>query len=198
MNWYEIKRSLVRFFTDIRIYVGGIIFFGDSHYQVKGPHIRSLLSNLQPGDVLLRRHSHYVGSLIVPGYWSHIALYVGADRVIHMLGTGITDEDILTFTRCDDIAILRHSDKNIIAPAVARAYEQLESGVEYDYDFNTDSSERFYCSEFVDYCFDYLDKEKIFSKMAQILPDDFLKYPAFDLVWYIEENYAKMLKRIAK
>lgn len=39
---YKIKSNIIRFFSNIRIYEGGIILFGDSHYAIKGPHMREI------------------------------------------------------------------------------------------------------------------------------------------------------------
>ena len=107
MNWYAIKSKLLSFFSDIRIYPGGIVFAGDSSYKVKGPDMRQVLDRVLPGDILLRRYSHYLGSVLIKGHFSHAGIYVGNNKVVHMLGSGITEEDILTFLRCDDICIMR-------------------------------------------------------------------------------------------
>ncbi|MFA6887280.1 MAG: YiiX/YebB-like N1pC/P60 family cysteine hydrolase [Fermentimonas sp.] len=115
------------------------------------------------------------------GYWSHVAVYVGDGDVIHMLGDGIVKEDILIFMRCDDICILRPINSNSVPRAIDLAFEQLIIGVEYDYDFDTDTPKRFYCTEFVDYVYNYPVKNNIKNKY--IIPDDFLKSNYFSIVW---------------
>jgi len=172
------KDKLIAWAADIRIYFGGIILFGDSHYQIKGHHMREILGILEPGDVLLRRYSHYIGSLLVPGYWSHAAFYSGDDDVIHMLGKGITKEDILTFMRCDDIGILRCKNNNLIQPAIGKAEELHEQKIGYDYDFKCDNK-NLYCSEFIYSIFGEPEEIK-FSKF--VLPDD-LMCNLFTLLW---------------
>ena len=182
MSWYNIKSKAMSFFSDIRIYPGGIIFAGDSHYEFKGPDMRAVLNNIKRGDVLLRRYSHYLGSVLVKGHFSHAAIYVGDNNIIHMLGEGINKEDILTFMRCDDLCILRYSDFGVIDTAVNKAHGFYDQGIEYDYDFDTDSPSKFYCTEFVDNCFDYaIKKEK--TDGPNLLPDDYLISPKFKLIW---------------
>ena len=181
MFLYNAKAKILSFFADIRIYPGGIILFGDSHYHLKGDDIRGILNVLQPGDLLLRRYAHYLGSLAIPGHFSHGAIYVGDDKVIHMLGAGICEEDILVFTRCDDIAILRYKDPDIREAAITRAKEHLANEIEYDYYFDSKTPDRFYCTEFVDNIFDYpvrngMDKDIIY-------PDHFLESDRFDIIW---------------
>ncbi len=175
---YKLKSKVVSWFADIRFYKGGLILFGDSHYRVKGDDIRNILNNLQPGDVLLRKYDHYLGSRLISGYWSHASIYVGDNYIIHMLGEGITKEDILTFTRCDDVCILRCDDTNIVNSAISKALKYFESGIEYDYDFDSISTKKFYCTEFVDNIFNYPIRNKIGGKKV-ILPDDFLSCKLF-------------------
>jgi len=182
MNYYKIKSKLLNFFSNIRIYPGGIIIAGDSHYDFKGKHMRQALDNLKTGDVLLRRYSHYLGSVLIKGYFSHAAIFVGGNNVIHMLGEGIVREDILTFMRCDDMCILRVANEGLAKQAVLNAHKHESTGVEYDYDFDISSPSRLYCTEFVDNCFGYpIKKEK--SCSGFILPDNFLESSQFKLIW---------------
>jgi len=134
--FYKIKNTLIAWFSDIRVYAGGFVLFGNSSYSIKGPDTRYVLNVLEPGDVLLRRYDHYLGSILIPGYWSHAALYVGDGYVIHMLGQGINKEDILTFLRCDDICILRCPDNNKAVTAIKNAFNCLYKDIGYDYEFN--------------------------------------------------------------
>jgi len=180
MIWSELKKAVISWFADIRLYAGGIILFGDSHYEFKGNHMREVLSSLQPGDVLLRNYKHYLGSIITPGYWSHVAMYIGNDTVVHMLGDGITEEDILVFMRCDDVAVLRCADKELVARAVKRALVILEEGMEYDFDFNNYNN-KFTCTEFVEHCYENpIFNDRINS--SYVMPDDFVK-SIFDVVY---------------
>jgi len=181
-----IKKSLINFFGNIRLYYGGIVFFGDSHYKLKGPSLRKILDLLQPGDIVLRRHDHYVSSMFIKGNFSHAGLYVGNNKVIHVIGSGILKEDILTFMRADAFAIVRFTNNEIIPKAVEKAYIQLGKNIEYDYDFDKNSPEQFYCSEFTDYCFDYKLRDNI-SKTF-IYPDDYLVPSDFFKIIWMEKN----------
>jgi hypothetical protein len=178
INFADLKKKVIAFVANIRIYKGGIILFGSSSYEFKGPEMREALNSLLPGDVLLRRYSHYLGSLAIPGYWSHAAFYVGANEVIHMLGKGIYAEDILTFMRCDDMTILRANNTNSIRPAIDKAYEFKKKGIEYDYDFDASKADKFYCTEFIDNCFGYPIRDR-HEPGEIVIPDDFLNEEVF-------------------
>jgi len=180
--WYKIKSAVIGWFGDIKIYkYPFFILFGHTAYQIKGHHQRQILDTLKPGDVFLRRYNNYLSGLMIPGYFTHAAIYVGDNQIIHLLGDGICKEDILTFMRCDNIVVLRYKDQSVIDNVIKKAYEQLNKQVEYDYDFNTDSPDKLYCTEFVDFCFGYPVKPFIIHNY--IIPDDFLASVNFDIVW---------------
>lgn len=179
---YDIKAAVISWFADIRIYKGGFVLFGESSYQLKGNEMREILNLIQPGDILLRRYSHYIGSLMVPGYFSHAAIYVGDNKIIHMLGEGITKEDILIFLRCDDIALLRAKTPEFIQSILHKAELYFEQGIKYDYNFNTKDGKKFYCTEFVDSCADNIVLKSL-KKRKTTMPDDFLNETLFNIIW---------------
>jgi len=180
--WYKIKSKTIAWFGDIQVFkYPFFIMFGHTAYKINGRDQREIIDVLKIGDVFLRRYDHYLSGLMIPGYFTHAAIYVGDDKIIHVLGGGMCYEDVLTFLRCDSAVVLRFKDQSIAKIAIKKAYEQLKNRVEYDFDFDTDSAERFYCTEFVDFCFDYPVKTTITRKT--ILPDDFLISGKFDIVW---------------
>lgn len=130
----------------------------------------------------IRRSSRCSEQGYRPGWYTHAALYVGPlteeDRqqvpaafahdagffetgeqmVIHSMAKGVHTEDILTFTRCDYLAVLRlpsdagfdreHAIRNARAAALSKI------GEEYDFDCSdTTRFHRFSCSELVYYCY---------------------------------------------
>jgi len=185
---YKVKKALVSWGADIRLYKGGIILFGSSYYELKGHHIRMILTLVEPGDILLRKYDHYLGSKLIPGFWSHASIYAGDDVVIHMLGHGITVEDILTFVRADHMLILRHVDRDKALKAAARAIElsRRPIPIEYDYDFDEVDTSKLYCTEFANVCYDNIVDPYIKGK--NIMPDDFLRVPELKKIWSDLEN----------
>jgi len=185
MDWYSLKSKVVGWFGDIKVFPYPMfIMFGHSAYKMKGHNIRDLIENIEAGDILLRRFDHYLSGLMIPGYWTHSALYVGDNQIIHILGDGIIKEDILTFTRCDDICVLRKVSDDGVSPteAISAAEGYLESNVQYDFDFK-DGPERFYCSEFTHSCYGKPAVLRRPLKKGMILPDDQLHYSDFSVVW---------------
>lgn len=182
---YKLKSGIVGWFGDIKVYKYPMfILCGHTSYKIKGHHVREIIDILKPGDILLRRYDHYLSGLMIPGYFTHGSIFVGDDQIIHLLGDGICKEDPLVFTRCDDIVIIRCTDETLVKEAIKRAHEQFEKDVEYDFDFETDKADRFYCTEFIAYCFVYPRMRRI--REGLILPDDFLTAPTYGpykIIW---------------
>jgi len=94
------------------------------------------------------------------------------------MAQGVFKEDILTFLRCDFVAVLRpHLTKEEIRNITMRIREK--EGTEYDFDFDFKSHCRLSCTELVYWGFKpYIEKlgialVKRFSGET-ITPDDFL------------------------
>jgi cell wall-associated NlpC family hydrolase len=181
MDVSKILKPFVDFFGGMRFYWCGVVLWGDSMIDMKGPHMRQVLDTVEPGDLVLRRFDNYVSSFFIKGRFSHIGIYVGDNSVIHVGADGIKKEDILTFIRADDCALMRPTDSSKIEGAIVEAYKQLDRGVEYDYVFDADSPEKFYCSEFTDYCYGKVLKNTISDGI--VYPDDYLKTNDFKMVW---------------
>jgi hypothetical protein len=175
MNFLEyIKIKIINFFANIIIVPSPLYIMFKSHpYAVNGPMMRDILGELKPGDILLRKYKYYITNWFIPGYFSHAAIYVGDNSIIHMLGNGIVKEDILTFMRCDDICILRYPKiSNFKLAKVLNNVQALyDSKVGYDYSFNS-KNEKYYCTELIDIIFedDIQYTNRISS--AFISPDD--------------------------
>lgn len=180
---YKIKSVFLKWFSDIQLFRAPIwVLFGKTSYNINGVDSRNILNVLRPGDILLRRYDHYVAGLFIPGYFTHTSIYVGDNNVIHMLGDGICKEDILTFLRCDDIIVLRHSDLTKTENAIKKAYEYLSEKIQYDYDFNFQLQNRFSCTELIDCCYDHIEFSS--KKMDNIIsPDDFLNVKELVTIW---------------
>lgn len=179
-----VKSGIVNVFGNIRVYKGGFVLFGDSKYKLKGPDWREIIDTVQPGDVIGTAHHNYVSSWFIKGDFGHVGLYTGNNKVVHVRTDGIIEEDILTFLRADNAFVVRPKDQTVVEDAIKKAYEQLEKKVGYDFDFDKNDTEEFYCSEFTDFCHGYILRSGVSKDKSFIFPDDYL-VPSehFDIMW---------------
>jgi len=121
--------GFVRVLGDLKLFPWPLFLLYDpGSYRVKGKDMRAAMAAVRPGDLLVRGYVNYLDGYLIPGYFSHIGLYLGpvaeAERaacradagerfqageqmVVHALAEGVLLEDLLNFCRCDFLAILR-------------------------------------------------------------------------------------------
>lgn len=140
----ERKRDLLAHFLtvfgDLKVFRWPFFFLYDpGSYRVKGEDMRQVIEVVKPGDILVRGYLNYLDGYFIPGYFSHVGLYLGevdpdalADdwsdeyaplekvralcksgkqMVIHSMAEGVFMEDLLNFCRCDYMAILRFPER---------------------------------------------------------------------------------------
>jgi hypothetical protein len=91
-------------------------WMGDTKVHRKGSHLVSskqidlMGKRLQPGDIIFERHEWYLSNLGLPGFWTHVALYIGtaeerrsffSDPEVEgwLKGLGVTDGNFETLLR---------------------------------------------------------------------------------------------------
>jgi hypothetical protein len=138
---------------------------------------RELEHLLRPGDVLVTRHAHALTNLFLPGFWPHVALYVGleADRerlgvrvdpergarwsgercVLEALKDGVLFRPLSETLSVDAVAVIR---PKLSAAEIARGIERAarHEGKLYNFDFDFFRSDRLVCSEVVYRAYDGL------------------------------------------
>lgn len=133
---------------------------------------------LRPGDVIVTRHAIALTNLFMPGFWPHVALYVGTEQDREALGVELPGElgatwtgDICTLEALKDGVRLRPLSDTLAvdyfavlrprvpAETIRRAIERgiVHEGKLYNFDFDFFSSDRLVCTEVIYRSFDGLD-----------------------------------------
>lgn len=133
------------------------VTYKPAHHKIKGTEVRKILNVVQRGDIMLRRYDGFLNTIFTPGFWGHAGLFVGHDSVIHAVGKGVIEEDILTFCRTDSVSVLRvkSADDGLIDTATACATKHAREKTEYDYRFKAKNG-NVYCTELVHECYNKL------------------------------------------
>lgn len=129
-----------------------LTWFGDAQVSLAPPkirasHIRQLLALVHPGDVILRRYIWYVDSHLIPGEYSHSMPVIDANTVMHATSDGVCREDIIDAVKdCDGFVLLRPRYEPGMAACAISFAEGME-GRDYDWLFDAESKDAFYCHE---------------------------------------------------
>lgn len=170
-----IRNKFLKFFGDIKIFKYPFFFLYDpGSYLVKGDEVRNVINSIKSGDILVRGYKNYIDGYFIPGFFSHVGLYLGkteakedwpevvkssfkeGDQIaIHSMAEGVFMEDILNFCRCDYLLILRRNKttepdldfQNANKSIYDKALQNL--GKPYDFKFDFSSFHAMSCTEFV-------------------------------------------------
>ena len=91
---YGIRETFLRFFGDLKYFgkqpryfvfshllttltFGSTLLYDPRSYRVKGDDMRTAMRDLKPGDILVRGFDNYVDGKCIPGFFSHVGLYLG-------------------------------------------------------------------------------------------------------------------------
>jgi len=113
---------------------------------------------LRKGDIVLLGNMRETSSLLIPGVFTHAAIYIGHKRFIHAIADGVGIASLYHFfTTYDTMAILRivrhtRHKRRIIRRAIKFAKQQI--GKPYNFEF-TKTKESFFCTELVNSSFKY-------------------------------------------
>ena len=203
---HNLKVAFLYVFGRIKVYKWPMfIVYDPKGYDVKAIGIRTALSLVRKGDILVRRYRNYLDGYFIPGRFSHSGIYVGEGIIIHSMSDGVQKIDILDFLRCDGFAILRPSDsggRDVVAiadKAVKIAHSYLGNG--YDYDFEIEKprkcgkpNENVYCHELCRKCYPDLDipmiKPSLWNGMIRSKSEKILAQSFFDSpdMWVIYDS----------
>jgi uncharacterized protein YycO len=126
----------------------GDIFFATSPPKVKAEHIRKMMEEIQPGDVLCRRYVYYLDSYLIPGKYSHSGVVVDLKTMVHSIAEGVQYIDVIDYVKdCDGFIILRPQAD--AAKVIDFARNQV--GKPYDFLFDIKEKSAFYCHELTFY-----------------------------------------------
>lgn len=107
---------------------------------------------LQPGDIILRGYNKYLDGKFVPDKlaYSHGGICIEKNKIAHAVSEGVSEINVVDFTRCDRIAIVRPREGK--EKALERAKVFLENKVPYDFGFKKGVS-AVYCFELCGECY---------------------------------------------
>lgn len=68
--WFPLQRGVSEWMGDTKVLRKG-------NHLISAKQIETMGKRLQPGDILFERHEWCLSNLGLPGFWTHVALYIG-------------------------------------------------------------------------------------------------------------------------
>jgi hypothetical protein len=164
------------------------IIAGNTKDKVKAKDIRKVLEFARGGDLIFRRQGRTLGTSIIKGHYSHVGVLSSPSTVIHAVGSGVIEEDILDFMKTDSVGLMRIGNKDYAVASVELAKQCL--GRPYDYIFDSDDKRALYCSELAMYCY-----PEIFPRRQQkrdaVTPDELIGHTGTEMLYESHESKVK-------
>lgn len=188
---YNIKRIILTIFGDIKVFKWPFfVIYHPVTFKVKGRDTRTIMSEIQPGDVIMRSYYNYLDGYFIPkgtSRCSHSGLYIGNNKIVHSIAEGSKIDDIIDFCRADKIIVLR--PKKGQEWAIEHANKCADSNVPYDFNFE-EGSGKYYCHEFTASCYPALEIEPLSGKIL-----GFISSPKAFLAdsFYTNSNFTKIV-----
>lgn len=154
---YTIWSKFLTFFGDIKVFRFPLFFVYDpDDFEVTGNKVLEIMEVIKPGDIILRGYNRYLDGKFIPDKlkFSHGAIYVGKNKIIHAVAEGVSETNIVEFCQCDRIAIFR--PKKFQNAAIKQAKKYMREHTPYDFGFSNGVS-ALYCFELCGECYDKLN-----------------------------------------
>lgn len=135
---------------------------------------QTVQQSLRAGDILLEKTPFRLTDKFIPGYWGHVAIWVGTEKelkaldiwnhevvlpfqddiragnnIVEALRPGVSINPLSHFLNVDDLAVLRrsqHSDQEK-RDVIIKALRQV--GKPYDFNFDIETTDKIVCSELI-------------------------------------------------
>ena len=135
------------------------VWIGDKHMpftrkKITGKHYYALRDQITPGSIILTRTQGELTTILIPGYWTHAAIYVGivdgVETVVEAVGSGVRKVDLVSFlTSKDDIAVMVpcFCGNDVMQLAAKSCLAQVGKDYDYEFDWEMGNQKAFYCAE---------------------------------------------------
>ncbi|HBN09359.1 MAG TPA: hypothetical protein DD435_12160 [Cyanobacteria bacterium UBA8530] len=175
-TWYKVKRKVALELTGVNV----------EHSRALTKEMAdTVLPQMKPGDLLLRRTDYGSANMAIPGFYGHAAVYVGDGTIIDATTHGVRKISVQDFFAEGDHAMVirpkamteENADKTV-------KFLEQQVGKVYDYDLDDDNNDRFTCTELASKAMQAGLGKNVAEKniFGATNPDGF-RNENFDLVW---------------
>lgn len=147
--------------------------------------------HLQEGDIILTRTNGWLSTLIIPGYFSHLAIYIGGGYIIDATtNPGVSIRYLADLClKADSVAIMRCKDLTELQIQVGLSFIYRQQGKPYDFEMELKDDSARFCSElgmlYVNKAkgFEYIEARETLGIPTFTPNDCYLARKKFELIW---------------
>ena len=194
---YKCWSKFLTMFGNIKIFPYPFwLIYDPNDYDITGKQILEIVEIIKPGDIILRGYKNYLDGKFIPDpqKYSHAAIYVGKNQVIHAIAEGVSYENIIDFCMCDRIAIFRPKKGQRSAIKIAKDF--VKQNIPYDFGFSKGISS-LYCFELGAECYPKLNIPKqtvsklfgLIKKKDVYLAESFFKSPDMECIFQYNPKF---------
>lgn len=120
-------------------------------------HNKFINSQLQKWDIVCIKSPYNVTDKIIPGHFGHVVIYMGNNTFAEAVKDGVNFNRNIQITDQNSVIVLR--PVNLTEEQKKHMQTVLESqfGKEYDFNYNTESPDRIFCSELIYLVYDNIN-----------------------------------------
>ena len=119
--------------------------------QALGEPLEQIRGYLEPGDIIVTRHRDALTNVFLPGYWPHVALYVGEQEggnVMEAKKDGVLLRELDETLAVDSFLVLRAGvTEDLLGEVVSRAMSHKDKLFDFAFDFR--QADRLACTALV-------------------------------------------------
>ena len=191
-QWFRLYATLCKLFGSLDFFWAPMfLVYTKTFFKLDGKDFDQISKAIKKNDVLIRRIDRNIGSKFIPGFYKHAAVALNSvdvnTDIIHAVEAGVVPTTLFDFMQADSIAIFR--PKFPISGLEDRVQKAL--GKSYDYTFNEDNTNRFFCTELVAYLL--LGENVVVARTTTLagskvmVPDAFFDDSRFELILEIRK-----------
>jgi len=164
-NWFRIRFHATRLLSKGFSNSAGVIKFRDGKLKHLSRAVHDdLVSQMKPLDILLEKTPFRLTDKFIPGYYGHVAIWVGTERELREAGIWnelpycVEIHTLRDFLNIDDLAVLRVHEcpEGSTGPRFCMTSKKKREyllevfrqiGKDYDFNFNVNTETAIVCSE---------------------------------------------------
>ncbi|MCF8362283.1 MAG: hypothetical protein K9G70_06625 [Prolixibacteraceae bacterium] len=151
LAWYYLSGSVSKIVASV---------ISMSHLE---PHpekyIHKLMPLLEKGDIICQKSGNRLSDKFIPGYFGHVAIYLGDSLFAEVILNGTVISKPLKFAEGDTYLIIRHKNLTPVREERVVNLTMAQMDKKYDFQYDAESPNELTCAELIYIVYDFVKWE---------------------------------------